>query len=70
MKNAKVYKKIFPGAFIEDIEHYVIKILENKNIDAVILNVGINNIVNGCDYVRLKFQGFHAFHACALHILI
>ena len=24
---------------------------------------------NGCAYVRLKFQGFHAFHACALHIL-
>ena len=36
----------FPGAFIEDIEHYVIKILENKNIDDVILNAGINNIVN------------------------
>ena len=27
------------------------------------------SVQNGCDYVRLKFQGFHAFHACALHIL-
>ena len=27
------------------------------------------NVKQGCAYVRLKFQGFHAFHACALHIL-
>ena len=41
VKNANVYKKVFPG--VEVIEHTV-KILESKNIDAVILNVGINNI--------------------------
>ena len=32
--------------FVEDIEHDMIKILENKNIEAVILNVGINNIAS------------------------
>ena len=43
VENANVYKKVFPGA-TEEIEHYTVKILESKNIDAVILNVGINNI--------------------------
>ena len=44
VENANVYKKVFPGATVEEIEHYTVKILESKNIDAVILNVGINNI--------------------------
>ena len=46
VKDATVYRKVFPGGTVEEIEHYAIKILENKNIDAVILNVGSNNIIN------------------------
>ena len=36
---------------------------------ALSIAVKYKPLPNGCAYVRLKFQGFHAFHACALHIL-
>ena len=52
VKNATVYRKVFPGGTVEEIEHYAIKILENKNIDAVILNVGSNNIINNYSTVK------------------
>lgn len=56
VNNAKVYKKIFPGATAEDILHYAVKILEDKTLDTVILNIGINDLSNRNGSKQLDIQ--------------
>ena len=44
LSNAKSYIKSFPGAKVEELEHYVIPHLQYQKPDATIMHIGGNNI--------------------------
>ena len=44
LSNAKSYIKSFPGAKVEELEHYVIPHLQHQKPDATIIHIGGNNI--------------------------
>ena len=44
LKNPTAFKKVYPGGTVEEIEWNAQKVLEKKDIDSVILNMGSNNV--------------------------
>ena len=46
MDHGTIYKKIFPGATVDEVNHYCETVLQDNTIDTVILQIGGNNVNN------------------------
>ena len=56
VKHKEIYKKCFPGVNANHLNHYVLPKLSEDQPDAVIIHVGINDIINGTDHNDLVSQ--------------
>ena len=56
LDNGMVFKKVYPGGMAEEIAWNTQKVLENKDIDSVILNMGSNNISSKHTLVKTEIE--------------
>ena len=54
VKEGRIYLKAFPGAEVNQLNHYVVPTLEEFDYDCAIIHVGVNDIPRSKDMSELK----------------
>ena len=54
VNEGRIHLKAFPGAKANQLNHYVVPMLEEFNYDCAIIHVGINDILRSKDMSELK----------------